>query len=460
METLKIGVSGVRGIIGDSLTPDLVLDLSKAFGTYLKGGKVVVGTDSRTSREMLKYSVFAGLLSMGCEVIDVGIVPTPTVQLMVKEFQADGGVIVTASHNPHEWNGLKFVRSDGIFLNAVEGEEMLTFFREKKFKPVLWDQIKRIKKNKSASNLHLTRILCQVDVPLIKKKKFKVVVDNCNGAGYLMAPKLLFELGCEVEVLNNDPNIPFARVPEPRPENLTELCQKVVDYKAKIGFAQDPDADRLALIDENGNPLPEDYTLALVADYILKTYEKRAKGYQKMLVTNLSTTQAVDDVANRYGAKVIRTKVGEVNVAEEMKHTKAIIGGEGNGGVMFPQIGWSRDSLAGMALVLEYLAFSGKKISELAAEIPRYYMVKKKTSYETQKAAYEAVDILKERYQDQKLDLTEGLKILGDKNWVHIRVSNTEPIIRVVCEAASEAEANERCDRFIIEVDEVLKTLA
>jgi phosphomannomutase len=461
-ETLKIGISGVRGIIGESLSPDLVLDFAQAFGVFINSGRVVIGTDTRSSRGMLKYAAVSGLLSSGCTVIDLGIATTPTIMLMTKEIGAEGGMIITASHNPSAWNGLKFVRNDGIFLNEKQANELIAIYQKKKFRAMAWEGVKDIKTNLSANNLHVTRVLSHVDVEKIRKRKLKVAVDSCNGAGYLITPKLLHELGVEAVFINNDPNLPFAHNPEPKPDNLEELCRVVKEKGADIGFAQDPDGDRLALVAEDGSAIPEDYTLALVAEYILSTFSTRLTShpYTKMVVTNLSTSRMIEDVAERYGAQIVRTRIGEVNVSEYMKDNNAVIGGEGNGGIIYPEVVLGRDSLSGIALILEYLADSGKKISQLVRQIPKYSMVKKKIAYETLESAKAAVEDLKKAHRKEEVDLTEGLKISFKKSWMHIRISNTEPIIRVVAEAGTHFEANQLCDKFLKETEGILGKLA
>ncbi len=383
--TLKISISGIRGISGDSLTDEVVSDFSKAFASFIKKGIIVIGRDPRPSGEKIKDIFILDLNSLGLDVIYLGICPTPTVQFMVKHLKADGGVVITASHNPAQWNGLKFVRKDGIFLNADEAGRLVRSYEEKKF--ISSEKRGSVKIQESPLEPHINKVLQCVDVQSIIKKKFKVAIDSCNGAGSTITVKLLKKLGCDVVELNTKENGAFPHNPEPIPENLTGLCSKVRESQADIGFAQDADADRLAIVTEKGEAPGEEYTLAIAANHILEklqTQSSKSKAQNKLkipnpkIVTNLSTSMMVDDIAKKYGAKVIRTKVGEVNVAEEMVEQKAVIGGEGNGGVMYPIIGYDRDSLIGIALILEALAASDKTISDIIDSLPKYSIVKKK----------------------------------------------------------------------------------
>lgn len=448
--SLKISISGVRGIVGESLTPILINNFAQSFGTYLNSGLIVVGRDTRTSGEMVKKATLAGLLSSGCWVIDLDIVPVPTIQLMTRELKADGGIAITASHNPVEWNALKFIRSDGIFLNSYQAEELLDIYHQGDFKKVENNKIREVKKEEQAINIHIKKLLKLVDVELIRKRKFKVAIDTCNGAGSMATPLLLKELGCEVVGINMEPNGIFQRSPEPVPENLKSLSEFVKKTAADIGFAQDADADRLAIVDENGEPVGEEYTLVLVTDFLLS----RRRG--ETVVTNISTTAAIDDIAKKYNACVIRTKVGEVNIAERMKKEKAIIGGEGTGGVIFPALHFGRDSLAGIALVLWSLASKKVKISKLIQSFPQYKIVKRKISIDSTKIPF-IMKSLKEEYRGENLDLTEGIKIMRKKLWIHIRPSNTEPVIRIISEGKTEKDAEDATEEVIEKIKNFLK---
>jgi len=444
--TLKISISGVRGFFPESLTLNISLDFAKAFGSYLgPNSTVVIGTDSRASSQEIKKTMFEGLKNSGTKVIDLGIAPTPTVGIMTRELGASGGIIITASHNPLPWNGFKFVRSDGIFLNETQAKELIRLYEEKKFvaevettsatrKPgchnlVPTNKSQEIIINKSGITNHIKKVLKIVGATKIKNKKFTVAIDACNGAGSVAAVKMAKALGCEVIPINCDVTKPFPHDPEPIAKNLTELCATIKKAKADIGFALDSDADRLAIVSNEGKPIGEELTLCLAAQFILSNSSKGQK-----IVTNLSTTQVLDDIAKEFGAEVIRTKIGEVHVAEKIKELKALVGGEGNGGVIVPAIGFNRDSLAGMAMILNLMADSGKTISDLAAELPSYQVIKEKIECFDLQQVKEKIARVKLAFANDKLDLTEGVKVIFPDGWVHVRASNTEPVIRIIAE--------------------------
>jgi phosphomannomutase len=433
IRTLKISISGVRGVIGDSLLPPLLTRFAASFGTYLNSGEIVVGRDTRTSGEMVKHAVFAGLMSTGCQVIDLDICPVPTVQHMVRELGARGGVAITASHNPVEWNALKLIRSDGCFLNSYQAEELLSIYHQGDYKKAREHEIRQVSKNGQGIQSHLDRILENYGPVKRNGRKFKVAIDCCNGAGSLMTPRLLESLGCDVTAINITPNGIFPHPPEPVPQHLTDLCTLVKETGADVGFAQDADADRLAIVSEEGQPVGEENTLALAVKFVL-SHE------QGTVVTNLSTTRAIDDIAQAYHSRVVRTRIGEVNVTEAMKREKAIIGGEGNGGVIFPKINFARDSMVGIVLVLHYMATTRMSLSTLINALPKYYSVKQTVPC----PSFQLRSILKqlrETYSNDELDHTDGLKIIRSDSWAHVRSSNTEPIVRVVVEAKSEDAA-------------------
>jgi len=433
IRTLKISISGVRGVIGDSLSPTLLTRFAESFGTYLNSGKIVVGRDTRTSGEMVKHAVFAGLLATGCPVVDLDICPVPTIQLMVRKLGARGGIAITASHNPVEWNALKLIRSDGCFLNSYQAEELLSIYHQGDYRKARNHEIKAVKKNSQGIPSHLEQILKHYGPVLWKGRRLKVAIDCCNGAGSVMTPELLQALGCDVVSINTTPDGIFPHPPEPVPQNLTDLCQLVKESGADVGFAQDADADRLAIVSEKGTPIGEDNTLALAVKFLLRQE-------QGTVVTNLSTTQAIDDIAQVFNCRVIRTRIGEVNVTETMKKEKALIGGEGNGGVIFPRINFARDSMVGITLVLHYMALTASPLSTLVEELPRYYFVKHTLPCPSFRVR-SFLNSLKEIYFREKLDLTDGLKILRPDSWAHIRSSNTEPIMRIVVEARNEETA-------------------
>lgn len=438
--TLKISISGVRGFVPDTLTPEVCLDFAKAFGTYLHDENnkptVVIGTDPRASSEFIKGIVFSGLMNTGCKVIDLGICPTPTVGIMIKELKADGGIVITASHNPLPWNGLKFMRHDGIFLNEAQAKKLIKLFEAKKF---LKGQPQEVVADTSAIDTHIKKVLKVIKPAQIRKRKFRVALDCCNGAGSIACAKLLNQLGCRVESINCNVNQPFPHNPEPVPENLTELTRLVKNKKADIGFALDSDADRLAIVSELARPIGEENTLVLAVKHVMSKHRAK-RSIRKIVVTNLSTTQAIDDVTRAQGGSVIRTKIGEVHVAEELKDLKGLIGGEGNGGVIYPPVGFNRDSLTAIALMLNLMAATNKTVSELLADIPSYFMIKKKLKCRNQAAAESFITKAKTGFRKKNLILTEGVKIVLPNSWVHVRASNTEPVIRVIAEGRARSE--------------------
>jgi phosphomannomutase len=436
-----IGVSGVRGIIGRSLTPELITRFSMAFGTYMKSGTVVVGRDTRTSGAMVKHSVFAGLMASGCTIIDVGVATTPSCSLSIMELGADGGIVISGSHNPAEWNALKFFKRTGICLNESEAAELLDIYYQGSFRGVAHDKLKPERIDTEAGERHLKRVLAVTDGEPIRSKHLHVVIDSCNGAGSLITPKMLQALGCEVTKIHCSPGVPFPHNPEPIFINLGDLTRKVVEAKADVGFAQDADADRVAIVDDTGRFIGEEYSLALAVKAVL------AKRPGKV-VTNLSTSRMSEDIARRFNCELIRTKVGEVNVAECMMAVNAVIGGEGNGGVIDPRVHYGRDSLSGMALALGLMAETGMKMSRLVADIPSYHM--KKTKIEcTRDVALELVHRAGREYAHEKTNTDDGLRIDWEDSWVHVRPSATEPAVRIIAEAKTEERVNELCETFV-----------
>ncbi len=431
--TLKISISGVRGVIGDSLTPVLLTRFAQAFGTYVGAGTIVIGRDPRTSGEMVKQAVIAGLLSSGCRVIDIGMCPVPTVQLLVRHHRALGGIAITASHNPAEWNALKFIGGDGLFLNSGKAREMLDIYHQGEYTKVAGAEMREVEELSGATDLHIRKIL-DVLGPLPQiEKPLRVVLDACNGAGSLVGPELLEALGAEVISINVTPNGLFPRPAEPLAENLGDLCSAVKEHNADIGFAQDMDADRLAIVSEQGIPIGEDYTLVLATLFVLG----KELG---PVVANLSSTSVLQQVANRFSCPLFLTRIGEVNVTEEMQKQNAVIGGEGNGGVIYPRINFARDSLAGMALVLHLLAETGKTITELVSGFPSFSLIKEKLVCPSDKIPA-VLRMLRHEYASYPLDVRDGVKVVLPSGWFLVRGSNTEPIIRVVAEAVSEADA-------------------
>ncbi|HYO63361.1 MAG TPA: phosphoglucosamine mutase [Pyrinomonadaceae bacterium] len=433
--TLKISISGVRGVVGESLTPTLLARFAQAFGTYTGPGTIVIGRDTRTSGEMVRQAVVAGLLSSGCRVVDLDICPVPTVQLLVRAQGARGGIAITASHNPAEWNALKFINSDGLFLADAQARQLLDIYHQGEYRKVTGAEMRPVEPSAGAVELHVKAILDALG-PLPSPRRgrgLRVAVDSCNGAGSGIAPRLLEALGVEVVALNVTPDGLFPRGAEPVPENLGALCRAVRERECDVGFAQDMDADRLAVVSERGEAVGEEYTLVLAARYVLG----REPG---PVVANLSTTGALDAVAARFGCPVYRSKIGEANVASEMVRRGAVVGGEGNGGVIYPRINFARDSLVGMALVLHLLAETGQTVSELLAELPPFRMLKERLACRSDRVRA-ALQAVREAYAHRPVDLRDGVKVTTPEGWFLVRGSNTEPIMRLVAEAETEERA-------------------
>jgi len=442
---LKVSVSGVRGIVGDSLTPQLAARFAQAFGSYLGGGKVLVGQDARASGVMVKNAVFAGLLSAGCQPVEAGICPIPSFLVLTKERDTLGGISVTASHNPENWNGLKFISGEGLYLNFSQIQEFMDIYHQGEFTLIKADDHKAISAVDNPTQAHLKKLLNVLDVSAIRKRQFKVVTDCSGGAGAVLCPEFLDELGCETLWLNATADGIFPHPPEHIPENTLRLCRSVEENHADVGFVQDADADRLAIVDEKGIPLGEELTLALAVQYVLS----KKPG---PVVTNLSTSQAIEDLARTHDVPLIRTKIGEINVVEEIMRQRAPIGGEGNGGVILPAVHPCRDSFTAMGLTLESMAHTGKAISQLRAEIPRYFMIKDRIAG-TPEEANKILRQLKIKYaKSGEISDLDGLKIDFGDLWVHIRPSNTEPIIRILAESKSERRAQRAVLRFKKEI--------
>lgn len=449
LKNLMISVSGVRGIVGEGLTPDVAMRFAQAYGSEFPG-KIVVGRDSRATGNMIKYAVWAGLMSVGCDVIDIDLATTPTTELVAERPEHAGGIIITASHNPKQWNALKLLAPDGLFLRPEQGEKVVARVEKNDFNLATWDKMGRVNSYRNAGEEHIASILDLpiIDAGLIRSKKFKVVADCCNGAGDAVLPHLFETLGCDVVFLNREPNGLFPRNPEPSPENLAELCRAAIQHKADLGIAVDPDVDRLALVSELGNPLGEEYTLALATKFVLS----KTPGD---VVVNASTTRAIDDVARETGGRVHRTQVGEIHVAVKAKQIGAVMAGEGNGGVMYPELHIGRDAPVGIALILQYMAESGQQISALHAAVPQYVMIKDKIELGFGVDARAVVAGLQESLSNENLNTIDGLKVLYADSWVHIRASNTEPIIRVIAEAPTREQALEMVERFKTQINQL-----
>ncbi len=441
-QELIISISGMRGIIGENLTPAIAAEYAAAFGTYLKntaGGKglsVCVGRDSRPSGQMITSAVSAGLMSVGIRVIELGIVTTPGVGVMVVNLGSAGGIIITASHNPIEYNGIKLLLGDGIAPPADVATKIRQIYFDKKISYSDSPSCGKFELCENTDPVHIEKVLGIVEPEKIKDKCFKVVLDSVNGAGGRAGKKLLDELGCRVVTMNYEPTGFFAHKPEPTKENLVSLCDEVKKCGAEIGFAQDPDADRLAIVDENGIYIGEEYTLALAAMYMFATN----KGGRS--AANLSTSRMIDDVAAKAGGTVIRTPVGEANVANAMIKNNCVIGGEGNGGVIDLRVGPIRNSLVAMAMVLELMAETGKTISQLVDELPHYCMIKDKFEADAKLASKMLAEVKKE-FKDAKFNDADGYRFDFADGWLHLRTSNTEPIMRAIAEARDESKARE-----------------
>jgi phosphomannomutase len=456
MEALMIGVSGLRGTIGGTLTPAVVMNMASAFAALLKQNKsvngprhrVVFGRDSRPSGQWVRDAAVAALTASGVEVIDLDIVTTPGVAMMVQHLGADAGMIATASHNPIQWNGLKFLNHRSVALPPAEANRLRELYESNTTAYARVQDLLPVARNSETHALHIKRVLDRVDVLGISTKRFKVVLDSVNGAGCVATATMLNKLGCQLIHLNNVPNGQFPHEPEPTEQNLTGLAEEVRRQKAQVGFAQDPDADRLAIVDENGRYIGEEYSLALCAQYVLS----KKPG---VTVANLSTSRMLDDVAAATGSRVVRTAVGEANVVDAMLRENASIGGEGNGGVIDPRIVPGRDSLVGMAYVLGLMAATNKTISQLVAAIPRYDIVK--TKFECRREdAERAVAALKKSFTSERVDTQDGIRIDWPDAWVHARPSNTEPIMRIIAEAPTRVAAEQRVNQVRKIVDQAL----
>jgi len=449
MSQLMVSVSGIRGIVGETFTPPVIEKFVSAFGQAL-GKKIVVGRDTRVTGQMVEQFVIGTLNSIGCDVITVGICPTPTIQLAVENLHADGGIAITASHNPIEWNALKLIGADGLFLDEELGGEVVERAEKQNVKYENWQTIGKNENYPHAIEDHKKAIfsLPYIDQKAIQERKFRVAIDCVNGAGSVFFPKFLSELGCEVIELNTTPNGLFPHTPEPVPENLSDLINLVKENSVDIAFATDPDSDRLAILSEKGEPLVEEYTLALVVNFFLS--KKKGK-----VVVNASTTRAIDDIVHSFGEDLIRTKVGEVHVAKRIREENAVIGGEGNGGVILPDIHLGRDAPIAAALTLQHLLEYGGPISQLRQSLPQYVIVKKKIEI-GQTDPDQILEEIKKNHSNENLDLIDGVKINREKSWIQLRKSNTEPIIRVFAEAPTKAEAEAESITIFSEIEQII----
>jgi phosphomannomutase len=460
--TLIKSISGIRGTIGgkpgNNLTPLDTVKFTAAFGTWVKAQsqkskyKIIVGRDARISGPMVEQLVCGTLMGLGIDVINAGLATTPTVEIAVTESGADGGIILTASHNPKQWNALKLLNNKGEFINDVEGRKVLQMAENDQYEFTEVDNLGSISLRNDFDAIHIQKTL---SLPLVDKKaieaaNFRIAIDCVNSVGGIVLPQLLKALGVkEVIELYCTPNGQFPHNPEPLPEHLTEISKVVKEKQAHLGFVVDPDVDRLAIVNEDGTMFGEEYTLVAVSDYILSKKSGNT-------VSNLSSTRALCDVTENYGGKYTASAVGEVNVVTAMKATNAIIGGEGNGGVIYPELHYGRDALVGIALFLSHLAHKKMKCSQLRASYPSYFISKNKIELSPNTNVDKVLEEMKKRHSDKKINDVDGVRIDFDKEWVHLRKSNTEPIIRVYSESKSEESAKKLAGKIIEEIRSLL----
>jgi phosphomannomutase len=440
MRPLKIGISGVRGIVGESLTPELVVSFAQAFGTYVDSGRMLVCRDTRSSGPMVQAAVVSGLLSAGCEVIDLGVCPTPTLQLAVRWLGAQGGVSITGGHNPAAWNALKFVRGDGLYLNTTQAEELLDIVHQGEYEKVTWDRIRTSVPEQDAIGHHLEVLAAAFDVDASRRRGLRVAVDCCNGASSLLSPRWLEMLGCTVLAVNDDPTAPFPHRPEPKPETMAQLKAVVRAGGADLGFAHDADGERLGLVTAEGVALSEERTLTLAAAIALAQVPGT-------VVTNVSTTRAVDEVAKRHGGTVVRTPVGQSFISEAMIEHHAVIGGEGNGGVAVPRVLMSHDAAAAQGLIIEHMARSHASLGALVDSLPSFAMAKHDFA-EKPSVLYSILQDFRDTIEREGIsaDTSDGVAVSFPDGWVHVRASQTESMIRVIAEAGTDTRARDLVD--------------
>jgi len=441
-----VSVSGIRGIVGDGLDPNVIVKYTSAYADFCGNGDIVIGSDGRITGEMVKDVLVGTLLAKGNNVIDIGICPTPTVLYNVNKLGAAGGISISASHNPNEWNALKLLNNLGEFMTPGENKEMLDLLdtSNKKYKP--WNKLGKSRRYPEGLKMHVNDVLKlkSIDIEAIRRRKFKVLLDCVNGAGSYVMPNFLEKLGCDIIKINCEKSGIFPRLPEPIPENLTETMKAVKNNDADLGIVVDPDVDRLVLITDKGEPFSEENTITQAVRFVLG----KEKGN---VVVNLSTTRAVDDIAEEYGCKVFRSAVGEANVVKKMKEVEAVIGGEGSGGVIYPALHYGRDALVGTVIILQHLVEFGGPISELKNVMPQYIIVKEKIEIGNNNPD-EIIKKLVEKYKSEGINTEDGLRIDFEDHWVHFRKSNTEPIIRCIAEAKTKSDAEKYIAKYFSEV--------
>ncbi len=435
MKPLKIGITGVRGIVGQTFTPELAVGFAQAFGTYLDGGRILVCRDTRVSGPMIRSAVLAGLLSAGCEVIDLGVCPTPSMQLAVTSLKADGGIAITAGHNPSQWNALKFVRNDGLYLSPSQAEELLDIFHQGEFDKATWDTIKERIQYENPIGEHIKALESAFDSAAIRSRRLIVALDCCNGACSLLTPPWLEGLGCELLTINNDPAAAFPHEPEPKVETMAQLCGVVKTGRADVGFAHDADGERLGIVTEKGVALSEEMTITLATDI-------RLKERSGTVVTNVSTTGAIEQIAARYGGDVVRTPVGQTYISEGIIEYNGVLGGEGSGGITVPEVHPTHDSAAAIGLILEHLARTGETVSGIVGRLPRLAILKHNIPVAPNRL-YSVLQDFRTAVEDEQLayDATDGIRVTLPEGWIHVRASNTESMIRIIVEAEDEALA-------------------
>ncbi len=441
MTTRILSISGLRGIVGEGLDPVYVAEFAGALGTMFNGGKVVLARDGRSTGPVLYHAAVAGLIATGCEVLDAGICTTPTCGVLIQHLGAAGGLQITASHNPIEWNGLKPFAPDGSVFNRDLGQQFLSVLEEGETRWQDWSGIGQVTPITDPSGPHIERVLSLINEAAVRDRGFRVVLDCNHGSGATCGPRLLQQLGCEVIVLGGTPDGRFEHIPEPVEQNLGDLCRAVVEHQADAGFAQDPDADRLAIVDNTGRYIGEELTLALAADHVLAT----RKG---PFVVNGSTSRMTADIAQKHDCQFHRAFVGEAHVCAKMRASGAVLGGEGNGGVIEPQVGYVRDSLVSMAYVLEGLATRSDTLETWADSLPFYTIVKDKIEC-PREAVTEACDALRNTFTDADAQEGDGLRLDWDDRWVQVRASNTEPIVRIIAEAPETDDAQALCRQAV-----------
>jgi len=446
MPTLMVSISGIRGIVGDGLEPEVLVKYTSAYADFCGKGKIIVGRDARITGEMVKNIVIGTLLAKGMDVVDIGICPTPTVQYTVKTMQAAGGIAISASHNPNQWNALKLLNSTGQFMSPEENVILQKSLLEQSKPYADWQNIGCLTATDEGLKRHVRDVLNlkYINVEAIKKRKFKVVADCVNGAGVYVIPDLLKKLGCEVIELDCEKTGIFPRLPEPLPENLTGVMKSVKENKADLGIVVDPDVDRLVLITDKGEPFGEENTITQAVKFILS----KTPGN---VAVNLSTTRAVDDVAQQFNCEVFRSPVGEANVVKKMKEVDAVIGGEGSGGVIYPALHYGRDALVGIVITLKHLHESGGSLSEMKDALPQYFIAKRKIDLGSSNPDT-VIDALVQKYKSEKINVEDGLRIDFSDHWVHFRKSNTEPIIRCITEAKTQRDAEQYIDKYFTEI--------